>query len=135
MLFSFSFMWSHTRILFQVKRKQTLISSVWSPQLYNAYIWESTKHKHCQCDTRVHVQVDASQNQQNRQKIDEKKLEQGLPMKKSFLSNPKVKIWVNKLQFDNIQMKFLEQLFMNPDKTAHILQCHYWFSVEMTSEK
>ena len=45
-------------------------------------------------------------------------MEQGLPMKKSFLSNPKVKIWVNKLQFDNIQMKFLEQLFMNPDKTA-----------------
>lgn len=67
--------------------------------------------------------------------MDEKKLEQGLPMKKSFLSNPKVKIWVNELQFDNIQIKFLEQLFMNPDKTAHILQRHYWFSVEMTSEK
>lgn len=62
-------------------------------------------------------------------------MEQGLPMKKSFLSNPKVKIWVNKLQFDNIQMKFLEQLFMNPDKTAHISQRHHWLSVEMTSEK
>lgn len=84
---------------------------------------------------RVHVQEDESQNQQNRQKMDEKKLEQGLPMKKSFLSNPKVKIWVNELQFDNIQIKFLEQLFMNPDKTAHISQRHYWFSVEMTSEK
>lgn len=67
--------------------------------------------------------------------MDEKKLEQGLPMKKSFLSNPKVKIWVNELQFDNIQIKFLEQLFMNPDKTAHISQRHYWFSIEMTSEK
>ena len=67
--------------------------------------------------------------------MDEKKLEQGLPMEKSFLSNPKVKIWVNKLQFDNIQMKFLGQLFMKPEKTAHISQCHYWFFLEMKSEK
>lgn len=82
---------------------------------------------------RIHVQVDASQNQQNRQKNRSKNLEQGLC--KPFLSSPKVKIWVNKLQFDNTEMKFLVQLFMKLEKTAHIWQRHYWFSLEMTSEK
>ena len=32
-------------------------------------------------------------------------------------------------------MKFLGQLFMKPEKTAHISQCHYWFFLEMKSEK